>query len=88
MNAAYATEPTISDPLTWDEIRARYPDQWVCLVEMDRIEEDNFEFRSANRTSRDRCKAARSLLMCDSLARVRFPFASAILITRPAAPRD
>lgn len=47
MNVAHARGPTISEPLTWAEIRARYPDQWVCLVEMDRADEDNFEFRSA-----------------------------------------
>jgi hypothetical protein len=27
----------ISEPLTWAEICARYPDEWVCLVEMDFI---------------------------------------------------
>jgi hypothetical protein len=47
MTAAHAHEPNISEPLTWAEIRERYPEQWVCLVEMDRIDEDNFEFRSA-----------------------------------------
>ena len=47
MDAALPIETSISESLTWDEIRARYPDEWVCLVEMDRIDEDNFEFRSA-----------------------------------------
>jgi len=47
MDTALHLEPTISEPLTWPEICERYPDQWVCLVEMDRIEEHNFEFRTA-----------------------------------------
>jgi hypothetical protein len=36
-----------SEPLTWAEICARYPDEWVCLVEMDRLHPYGFEFRSA-----------------------------------------
>ena len=47
MTAAENIAPTISDPLTWDEICARYPDEWVCLVEIDRVEPQNFEFRTA-----------------------------------------
>ena len=31
---------------TWDEICARYPDEWVVLVDVDWIDEDG-EFRSA-----------------------------------------
>lgn len=30
--------PNISEPLTWREICRRYPDEWVCLVEFDRID--------------------------------------------------
>ena len=37
----------ITEPLTWAEIRARYPDEWVCLVEMDCIHPRGFEFRTA-----------------------------------------
>jgi DNA primase len=47
MSRVQSLEPTVSEPLTWAEIRERYPDQWVCLIEIDRIEEDNFEFRTA-----------------------------------------
>lgn len=47
MNEGQPLEPTVSDPLTWVEIRERYPDEWVCLVEIDRLEENNFEFRTA-----------------------------------------
>src|SRR5215217_2232267 len=35
MSAAVVLAPEISAPLTWTEICARYPDEWVCLVEMD-----------------------------------------------------
>jgi clan AA aspartic protease (TIGR02281 family) len=47
MNAAEKLSPTISEPLTWAEICERYPDEWVCLVEMDQIHPNNFGFRSA-----------------------------------------
>jgi len=39
--------PPISEPLSWAQICERYPDQWVCLVEMDRANEQDFEFRTA-----------------------------------------
>jgi len=47
MNAAANIAPQISEPLTWEEICQKYPDQWVCLVEIDKLEEQNFEFRTA-----------------------------------------
>ena len=37
----------ISEPLTWPQICARYPDEWVCLVEIDRPVPQNFAFRTA-----------------------------------------
>lgn len=40
-------EPTLSEPLTWEQIRERYPDQWVVLVEMDWLHDKGFEFRTA-----------------------------------------
>jgi hypothetical protein len=39
--------PFISEPLTWEQICERYPNQWVCLVEMDHINDTDFEFRTA-----------------------------------------
>ena len=53
----------ISEPLTWAKICARYPDQWVCLVEMDRIHSAGFEFRTARvighgKTRREPCDQA------------------------------
>jgi hypothetical protein len=42
-----ADKPFISEPLTWKQICGRYPDEWVCLVEIDRPEENNFAFHTA-----------------------------------------
>ena len=47
MEAAKKLARWISEPLTWAEICARYPDEWVCLVEMDRVHPDLFDFRTA-----------------------------------------
>lgn len=35
MSAAERIAPWISEPLTWAEICERYPDEWVCLVELE-----------------------------------------------------
>jgi hypothetical protein len=40
-------EPAISNPLSWSEICARYPDEWVALVEIDWVNENDVDFRSA-----------------------------------------
>ena len=45
--AQLADIPLISEPLTWNEICERYPDEWVCLVEIDRPDDNNFAFRTA-----------------------------------------
>jgi hypothetical protein len=47
MDTAEQLTPSISEPLTWAQIRERYPDEWVCLVEMDRIHPHGFDFRTA-----------------------------------------
>jgi hypothetical protein len=47
MNAAELIEPTITEPLTWAEICERFPDEWVCLVEIDYMRPGSFEFRMA-----------------------------------------
>lgn len=47
MSAAEALAPEISEPLTWAEICARYPDEWVCIVEIDYIHPNGLEFRTA-----------------------------------------
>jgi len=38
MHAAEQLVPIATEPLSWAEICARYPDQFVCLVEIVRIE--------------------------------------------------
>jgi hypothetical protein len=40
-------EPVLSEPMTWKAICERYPDEWVALVEIDWINDTDFEFRSA-----------------------------------------
>lgn len=39
--------PFISEPLTWEQICDRYPNEWVCLVEFDKINDTDFEFGTA-----------------------------------------
>ena len=40
-------EPEISDNLTWSEICDRHPDEWVCLVEIERARPDDITIVSA-----------------------------------------
>lgn len=40
-------KPVVSGPLTWPEICASYPDEWVALVEIDWVNENDLDFRSA-----------------------------------------
>jgi hypothetical protein len=40
-------EPAISESLSWPEICTRYPDQWVALVEIDWVNENDLDFHSA-----------------------------------------
>jgi hypothetical protein len=47
MSAAAALRAEISEPLTWAEICARHPDEWVCIVEIDYIHPNGLEFRTA-----------------------------------------
>jgi hypothetical protein len=37
----------LSEPLTWRQICERYPDEWVVLVEIDWVNETDFDFRTA-----------------------------------------
>jgi len=39
--------PFISEPLTWKQICDRYPNEWVCLVEIAEINDTDFDFRTA-----------------------------------------
>jgi len=47
MIAAIERAAEISEPMTWAEICARYPDQRVCLVEIAREHPHGFAFRTA-----------------------------------------
>jgi hypothetical protein len=51
-------DPIVSDPLTWPEICARYPDEWVALVEIDWLNENDLEFRSARVAGHGRTRKA------------------------------
>jgi len=42
------SEPMLSEPMSWREICTRYPNEWVVLVDVDWVgEEDDGDFRSA-----------------------------------------
>jgi len=45
------TQLILSEPMTWSEICARYPDEWVCFVEIARVDEHSFEFTTARLVS-------------------------------------
>ena len=47
MNAAEQLAPVITDALTWPQICDQYPDQWVCVVEIQWDEPRMFHFRNA-----------------------------------------
>ena len=71
--------------MTWDEICARYPDEYVMLTEIDRIEEGQFAFRSAlvlahARTSKEVCQLTKPIaerfvhFACYYTGRAKAPF--------------
>lgn len=47
MEATPLNDAPASNRLSWTEIRDRYPGEWVMLVDIDWINEDDHEFRSA-----------------------------------------
>ena len=47
MPAMSILSSTISEPLTWKEICERFVDEWVCLVELERVDPGQFAFRTA-----------------------------------------
>lgn len=57
MTATEHLPPTISEPLTWQEICQRYPDEWVCLVEIDRPDPKDVEFRVARVVGRGKTRS-------------------------------
>jgi len=38
---------TVSEPTTWSEICARFPDQWIALVALDWRDDNDRPFRTA-----------------------------------------
>jgi hypothetical protein len=42
-----AETPHISEPLSWKQICALYPDEWVCIVEIEWVNDTDFDFGSA-----------------------------------------
>jgi hypothetical protein len=47
-SAATTTSAAISEPLTWAQICERYPDEWVCLAEVDWLDDETgLDFRTA-----------------------------------------
>ena len=39
--------PFISEPLIWIQICERYPNEWVCLVEMEELTDTDLDFHTA-----------------------------------------
>lgn len=56
MTATEHLPPTISEPLTWGEICERYPDEWVYLVEIDRPDPKDVQFRTARVVGRGKTR--------------------------------
>lgn len=40
-------DSTVSEPMSWSEIRARFPDQWIALVALDWADERDQPFYTA-----------------------------------------
>lgn len=59
--------PTVlSEALSWSDICERHPDEWVVLVEIDWVNDTDFDFRSARvaghgKTRREPLEQARPL---------------------------
>jgi hypothetical protein len=47
MHAAEKIESAVPESLTWAEIRVRYPDQFVCLADVDLLHPNGLDFRTA-----------------------------------------
>jgi hypothetical protein len=90
MTAAIELAAAISEPMTWAEICARYPDQRVCLVEIDRAQPHGFAFRTARvvgsgKTSREALDRARPWR--DRYAKIGHYFTGRISPPVPHLPR-
>jgi len=47
MNVAQPIAPTITERLTWAEMCERYPDEWVCIADIDYDHPRVCDFRTA-----------------------------------------
>lgn len=47
MSEAIHLDEQVSERLTWKQICERYPDEWVVLVDIQWINDTDFEFRTA-----------------------------------------
>ncbi|HVV83732.1 MAG TPA: hypothetical protein VHE35_11740 [Kofleriaceae bacterium] len=45
MQAAIAPESPVTELMTWEEIRARFGDHWVCLVDVEWGRRNAFDIR-------------------------------------------
>lgn len=93
MDAAAQLAPNISEPLTWAEICERYPDQQVCLVEIDRIHPRGLGFRTARvvshgKTRHDAIDKARPCRDDYPEIALRFTGAAATPLVRPSVILD
>ena len=53
---ASTSEPVISDPMSWNQICEKYPEQWVLLVEMEWLGTSGFEFQTARIIARGKTR--------------------------------
>src|SRR5262245_36404032 len=88
MTAAEHPTPPISEPLTWEAICRLYPDEWVCVVEIDHIHPRG-EFRTARvighgKTRRDPFEQADAF--GDTYKVIGHYFTGQILTGRPVRP--
>lgn len=58
MTDAQGDAVDISEPMTWSEICLRYPDEWVVLVEVDWVNDTDFDFRSARVAGHGKTRSA------------------------------
>jgi hypothetical protein len=56
MSAVEQIAPTITEPLIWAEICERYPDEWVCVADIDYDHPLVFAFRTARVVSHSKTK--------------------------------
>jgi hypothetical protein len=82
-----------TEPLAWEEICIRYPDQYVCLIDIDHPEPRSPEITSARvvgngPTSRAAFQAVRDLGAPYPLHAVRFTGVSTLPLIRPSLVID